>query len=298
MPRIIRTALYQKFLQMQEMVQFSKDFALATGLELQFVDELGDSTGRTVPLSPLCTLIQYTPAGQRLCRQAHTQVLSAAATRPACLTCDAGCVEAAVPLRVSGIVIGYLKIAGVTSHPFAVPDLQRIQHLMRKADVVLDIERFKSIAASTRIVSPELLQAYLRILDIAAQQMALRMTAHLTNPAVSMPKIVDRACREIRRRALTDDLSLDDVAAECEVSPSYLSRTFHHATGLTFREYVARWRAEHAHNKIVNGNEPITQIAYASGFQSLSQFNRVFRSCYGKSPRRLREEIRRTPAKP
>jgi len=122
--------------------QFSRDFALATGLKLEFIDELGWPTEPNEPFSPLCPLIQRTPARQRFCQQTHNQVLSAAVKHPSCSTCNAGCVEAAVPPRASGMVIGYLKFSGVKDHHFAVPDVRRIRHLLRKASVVLDDEHF------------------------------------------------------------------------------------------------------------------------------------------------------------
>jgi len=294
MPKVIRHALYHKVAQHNDLRQFREDFALATNLNLAFVDDLGQSSLGVVPLSPMCERIQSCDAGKRLCQRTCSQLLAAAKGQPACLICDAGLHEAAVPVLISGIVVGYLKFAGVASQCYRGPDLHRIEHLLTKAGIPLERLDLANGLAETRIVSPALLQAYLRILSIAAQQLALRMTSHLVSPSTSMPRIVEQACRAIRRRALTEDIHLEDVARECGVSVSHLSRVFHHAAGMTFREYVARWRAEHALHLLLEGDQSITQIAFESGFQSLSQFNRVFRAVYGKSPRQMRAERRRT----
>jgi len=40
------------------------------------------------------------------------------------------------------MVIGYLKFSGLKAHPFAVPGVQQIRHLLRKANVVLDDKHF------------------------------------------------------------------------------------------------------------------------------------------------------------
>jgi AraC-like DNA-binding protein len=101
-----------------------------------------------------------------------------------------------------------------------------------------------------------------------------------------------RPVKAIRKRALMLNLNLLSVARECGVSPSHLSRVFHHATGLTFREYMARFRVEHVRSMLHGTNRAISEIALDSGFQSLSQFNRVFRQVYGKSPRLVRTENR------
>ncbi len=292
MPKVIRHALYQKVSQLKDLHQFRADFELTTGLKLEFVDDLGQSPSNVIPQSSLCNMLAKCDAGRRICQRTNSQLLAAAKDHPACVTCDAGLHEVAVPVRISGIVVGYLKFVGVASQNYCDPDLHRIEHRLRKADVPLSMLDMKKSFSETRIVAPALLQAYLRILGIAAQQLALRMTAHLAHPSTSLPQIVERACRAIRRRALTEDLHLEEVARECGVSASHLSRIFHHAAGLTFREYVARWRVEHAQRLLIASDQSITGIAYQSGFQSLSQFNRVFRAVYGKSPRQMRAERR------
>lgn len=64
---------------------------------------------------------------------------------------------------------------------------------------------------------------------------------------------------------------------------------FHHATGLRFREYVGRLRAEYARDRLLTTDRPVTEIAFVSGFQSVSQFNRVFRAVHGASPQCIRK---------
>jgi transcriptional regulator GlxA family with amidase domain len=56
------------------------------------------------------------------------------------------------------------------------------------------------------------------------------------------------------------------------------------------REYVGRLRAEHARILLLTTDRPITEIAFAAGFQSISQFNRIFRAMHGSSPQDLRRE--------
>jgi len=40
------------------------------------------------------------------------------------------------------MVIGFLNFSGLKDHPFAVPDVRRVRHLLRKANVVLDDKHF------------------------------------------------------------------------------------------------------------------------------------------------------------
>ena len=74
------------------------------------------------------------------------------------------------------------------------------------------------------------------------------------------------------------------VAKSVHISPNYLSERFKEVTGVNFVDYIARHRIEKARELLQNLNLRISEIAFAVGFQSLSQFNRVFRKLAGKSP--------------
>ena len=61
------------------------------------------------------------------------------------------------------------------------------------------------------------------------------------------------------------------------MNANHLSENFKQVTGINFVEYVARTRFANACDLLRNPNLRISEIAFAAGFQSLSQFNRVFK---------------------
>jgi AraC-like DNA-binding protein len=85
-----------------------------------------------------------------------------------------------------------------------------------------------------------------------------------------------------------EELSLRSVAKAVNIHPNYLSEKFKQVTGMNFVEYVARTRFEKASRLLRDGELRISDIAFAAGFQSLSQFNRVFKRLSGKSPTQYR----------
>lgn len=85
-----------------------------------------------------------------------------------------------------------------------------------------------------------------------------------------------------------EELSLRKVAKTANVSANHLSEKFKEVTGVNFVDYVALIRFEEACNLLLNSNRRISEIAFAVGFQSLSQFNRVFKRLSGKSPSEYR----------
>lgn len=85
-----------------------------------------------------------------------------------------------------------------------------------------------------------------------------------------------------------EELSLTKVARVVNISPNYLSEKFRQVTGVNFVDYVARARFEKTRVLLHDVDLRISEIAFAVGFQSLSQFNRVFQRFSGKSPTEYR----------
>ena len=90
----------------------------------------------------------------------------------------------------------------------------------------------------------------------------------------------------------SEELSLGKVARAAHTSPNYFSEKFKEATGTNFVRYVARTRFEKAAALLRETDLRVSEIAFACGFQSLSQFNRVFKKFAAKSPTEYRAERR------
>jgi AraC-like DNA-binding protein len=89
-------------------------------------------------------------------------------------------------------------------------------------------------------------------------------------------------------------IRLDDAASEAGMAPSAFCRYFRRVTGKTFFDVVNELRIAKACRLLVETGDSITEICYASGFSSLSNFNRRFRSRRGASPREYRNHHGRT----
>lgn len=87
-------------------------------------------------------------------------------------------------------------------------------------------------------------------------------------------------------------LSLTKVAKAVNISPNHLSEKFKEVTGVNFVNYIARIRIGKARGLLHDPNLRVSEIAFAVGFQSLSQFNRVFKKRVGKSPTEYRAAAR------
>jgi AraC-like DNA-binding protein len=88
-----------------------------------------------------------------------------------------------------------------------------------------------------------------------------------------------------------EELSLTKVAKSVRISPNHLSERFKQVTGVNFVDYIARTRFEKTCDLLRSSDLRISEIAFAVGFQSLSQFNRVFKKLAGKSPTQYRAAL-------
>lgn len=94
-----------------------------------------------------------------------------------------------------------------------------------------------------------------------------------------------RAKRITRARLSDPDLTPADVAAECQISVSYLHNLFRD-DGRTFREYLVGERLQQARAMLETGAAiSITEVAMACGFPNMSSFSTLFRKAFSAAPR-------------
>ena len=82
----------------------------------------------------------------------------------------------------------------------------------------------------------------------------------------------------------TENVTLDTLAAVCHLSRNYLSELFKASTGSTFKSYLIELRLRHACRLLASTDMTVTDICYASGFDTFSNFMRRFRARFGQTP--------------
>ena len=83
-----------------------------------------------------------------------------------------------------------------------------------------------------------------------------------------------------------EDISLCEIADKANLTPQAFCRYFKKSTGRTFVSYLNELRIREACRLLGKGrHDCISRIAYNSGFNSITNFNRVFRSILGISPK-------------
>jgi AraC-like DNA-binding protein len=94
---------------------------------------------------------------------------------------------------------------------------------------------------------------------------------------------VGDALRYIERHA-ADALDLDTLAGVAIMSKYHFLRTFRQIVGMTPYQFVLSVRMRRAAVRLATSSEPVSAIAFETGFGDLSTFNGRFRDVFGMSP--------------
>ncbi len=87
------------------------------------------------------------------------------------------------------------------------------------------------------------------------------------------------------------ELSATSCACFIHVSYSYFAKLFINVTGKTYKEYLTAVRLAKAQELLAGTDMPVTDIALACGYNSLSYFIAEYKKSFGKSPNRARKSV-------
>jgi AraC family transcriptional regulator len=126
------------------------------------------------------------------------------------------------------------------------------------------------------------------IAELIAVHLARSHSSHSRPRPAAAPSALSR--HRIRKlldyieQHLGEDLSLEALAAEVELSPLYLARAFRLTVGQSPHRYVVGRRVERAKQLLCATETPIADVALVAGFSSQSHLSNWFRRMVGVSP--------------
>ena len=128
--------------------------------------------------------------------------------------------------------------------------------------------------------------SYDAILELAAEQKR-------ENAAKKHDRIV-KAVKEYIDLNYSGKITLDDVAREVFLSPSYLSKLIKTQTGQSFRHLVNMARIAEAMRLLELTDKSLSEIAFLTGYEDHSYFTKVFRRHTKMNPSDYRKEQRKS----
>lgn len=272
----------------------------------QFQEAFTDTTGLPLSLKPaeswhlplhgtrnegkFCALMARQSRSCAHCLQHRESLLSAGGQATCTAQCGAGISETAVPVRIGEQLLGFLHTGQVFQAQPTPAEFDRAAKLASKLGLDIDVTELRDAYFGTRVLPAEQYAAWVRLLEIFADQLSLVANQMQEQERLAEPPVITKAKQFINHN-YTEDLSLPDVAKACNTSTFYFCKIFKRETGMSFTEYLSSVRIEKAKNLLLNRELQISEIGYEVGFQSLTHFNRVFKKRVGQSPSEYRNRL-------
>ena len=240
--------------------------------------------------NPLCALLAARNKTCAACLEVQARLEQASGEKAQTAQCFAGLAESTVPVRLGTLTIAYLQTGQVLFHLPTQKETREAVRQATKLEPTLDSTELAAAFKQSRVIARSQYDAILRLLAIFAQQLELLSNQLTIQQSLTEAPVVTRARAYIAAH-VAEDLSLATVSRAVGMSSFYFCKMFKKGTGLTFTEYLSRVRIEAVKQLLLNPYKRISEAAYEAGFQSLSQFNRVFHRVTGQSPSDYRDSL-------
>jgi AraC-like DNA-binding protein len=102
--------------------------------------------------------------------------------------------------------------------------------------------------------------------------------------------VVKKAVEYIEQNLENPEFSLQQVAAHVHLGRSSFSKLFNDNMGRSFPQYMNELRLERAKKYLLETNMQVSEIAFKTGFDSASVFNRTFKNIIGVTPGEFRRD--------
>ena len=111
------------------------------------------------------------------------------------------------------------------------------------------------------------------------------MLSHLENELDFENPILKQAVSYIDKNFADPDISIEDIAAQAYISPSYFYRIFKAQYSVSPKQYIVSARINKARIMLMeNSGLSVSEIARECGFTNLYHFDRIFKEKTGQSP--------------
>ena len=135
-------------------------------------------------------------------------------------------------------------------------------------------------------------------LESLANTLVLHLLAKYSKSKLPQPNLKGGMPRAKLKRTidfinsnLERDITLNDIAAEADLSAYHFSRLFKQSTGVPPHRYLLQARIEKAKSLLKNPQDSIAEIAHKLGFSDQSHFTMFFKRFTGFTPKSFREKL-------
>ena len=221
-----------------------------------------------------CRAILATTEGKKACMKSDSVLLNKCrkSQKPQMHICHAGLIDVAVPIVYNKEIIGYLIFGQIKTDT----DFKGAGEYIRR----LGLDEAEMNAYYNEIVSFD--TAKIKSISTIAEI----LVKHILLENILVPNYDESMSRAVSyiNDNLTEELSVQSVSKNANISKSSLYRRFHSTFGCTLNQYINKRRVENAVDLLVHSDLTVDEISRKVGFSGCSYFNKIFKKEKGISP--------------
>ncbi|MEX0322608.1 MAG: helix-turn-helix domain-containing protein [Puniceicoccaceae bacterium] len=179
------------------------------------------------------------------------------------------------------------------------PEAENLETLLRQADrgILIPPEVTSTLASRMNDISsatgfPQLV----KMMDLLNRILGLK-TLKLLSSEAYVPRSANRQVNRMEsvltyiHHHSSTDIQMEQLAQIAAMSPTAFHRFFKQSLGCTPGSYLMDLRLSNVAHRLLESSDSVSEIAFASGFNNLSNFNRQFRRRFDCSPRSYRSRM-------
>ncbi|AJQ98954.1 Propanediol utilization transcriptional activator [Enterobacteriaceae bacterium bta3-1] len=277
--------------------KIAQDFAQATGLAVVVVNIHGEEISDLFNFTPFCQLMRQDPVNHLRCRMSDRcgGFEASKSNEPCIYRCHAGLTDFSIPLVIAGHLVGFVLCGQVRLHSDVyLIDILNIDNKWQQDPALMDefqnvpMMDFSRVIASAdllKLIVENCLKKHLNFVVINDNKDSKEPGR--IRPVHPNDSKIKKALRYIDTH-LSEELRLEDVAANVYLSPYYFSKLFKKYQGIGFNAWVNQQRMINAKEMLQHSDWSIASIAKNLGFSQTSYFCKVFRQAYNVTPQVFR----------
>jgi len=191
-------------------------------------------------------------------------------------------------------------------------DLQEVARLMVDSHLPVSREQQMSRGMATAEVTPELLDAFRRLVELLDQEQHVPILAPVIQREIIYRLLLGPQGARLRqiatagshghqlaqaidwlRNHFAEALRIDDLAVRAQMSASTFHHHFRSMTAMSPLQFQKKLRLEEARRLMLVERRDAASAAFEVGYESPSQFSREYKRQFGAPPQRDVESLRR-----
>lgn len=232
---------------------------------------------------PLCSRIMEHSKGARKCvGMTDLRIIECQKYRkPLISRCHAGLCDIVIPIFAGDDYLGCLCAGQLLDH---MPDEAEQKAILKNLEFLhLSANDLQAYYDTTRIFTKEELEGLIELLQLIVAYICETYGRLKFLESMTHSDPVTTAEHYIQKHYM-QKLTVRGIAKSIGMSESYFQHKFTEQTGQSPINYLNSYRIAKVIELLNDSNMNIADMAYVSGFRSISHFNKIFRKVTGKKP--------------